>query len=139
RTQFKEVIPKLSRTGLLVNPRDPEIAAASESNLLVKFDRALDLKRETYAAKCHRRLCWQLLAALELTLRQALSYCLLDLALGTHAQPFEKLSDAGVENVLVHHHLRIAPGQVHFSCDINQSPGKNLPIRGRERKTVTNN
>ena len=88
---------------------DP-IAAAEGSNLLVKLDLALDLKRETDPAERHCRLCREPLVALEFTLLQSLSYCLLDLALGCHTQPLEKLADAGVENVFVHHHLHVAAG-----------------------------
>src|SRR5262249_35710606 len=44
----------------------------------------------------------------EFTLRQALSYCLLNLALGGYTQPLEKLADAGVENVFVHRRLHVA-------------------------------
>jgi hypothetical protein len=80
---------------------------AERSHLLVKLDLALDLKRETDLAECYCRLCGEPLVALEFTLRQALSYYLLDLALGGHTQSLEKLADAGVENVFVHHHLRV--------------------------------
>jgi hypothetical protein len=62
---------------------------------------ALDLKRETYPAESHYRLCREPLVAPEFTLRQTLSYRLLDLTLGSHTQPLEKLADAGVENVFV--------------------------------------
>jgi hypothetical protein len=78
------------------------------SNLLVEVDLALDLKRETDPAECYRRLRWEPLVALEFTLRQTLSYCLLNLALGSHTQPLEKLADAGIENVFVHRRLHVA-------------------------------
>ena len=86
---------------------DP-IAAPEGSNLLVEVDLALDLKRETDPAECYRRLCREPLVALEFTVRQTLSYCLLNLALGSHTQPLEKLADAGVENVFVHRRLHVA-------------------------------
>src|SRR5262249_15473214 len=101
---------------------DP-IAAAEQSTLFIKIDLALDIKRETDSAKCQCRLCWQLLVALKLTLRQALSYRPLDLSLGSHTQPFEKLSDAGVENVLVHHHLRTAIAAGIIALLLAQSTG----------------
>src|SRR5262249_58355122 len=85
---------------------DP-IAAAEGSNLLVEVDLALDLKQETDAAECYCRLYRGPLVALESTLRQALSYCLLNLALGSHTQLLEKLADAGVENVFVHRRLHV--------------------------------
>src|SRR5215472_1290642 len=86
---------------------DP-IAAAEGSNLLVEVDLALDLKQETDAAECYCRLYREPLVSLEFTLRQALAYCLLNLALGSHTQPLEKLADAGVENVFVHRRLHVA-------------------------------
>src|SRR5262249_23051721 len=95
-------------------PTSDPIAAAEQSTLFIKIDLALDLKRETDSAKCQCRLCWQLLVALKLTLRQALSYCLLDLALCSHIQPSDQRSDAGVDNGRVHHHLRVAPGPCLF-------------------------
>src|SRR5215813_9991714 len=77
---------------------------------LLQLNLALDLMRETDPAERHHRHRLEPFVALELALRQGLSYRLLDLALGAHTQRLEKLANADVENVLVHHSLHVAAG-----------------------------
>ncbi len=75
---------------------------------LLQLNLALDLMRETDPAKRHYRLRWQPFVARELALRHGLPYRFLDLALSAHTQRLQKLANADVENVLVHHRLLVA-------------------------------
>src|SRR5262249_30551253 len=59
-------------------------------------------ERKAQAASGHRCPGRQFLVAFDLALRQRLAHCLLHLALGTHPKRLEKLSDAAVENILIH-------------------------------------
>src|ERR1700751_3645506 len=77
---------------------------------LLQLNLGLDLMRETDPAERHYRHRLEPFVALELALRQGLLHRLLDLALGAHTQRLEKLADADVENVLVHHRLHVAAG-----------------------------
>jgi hypothetical protein len=65
-------------------------------------DLALNLVRESDAAERDGGMGGEFFVALELAFRQALADCLLDLALGGHAQRLEEFADAAIENVLVH-------------------------------------
>jgi len=92
---------------------------------LLELNLAFDLKREINSTERHRRLGWEPLVALELALRQGLPHRLLDLALSGHTQLLEKLSDAGIENVLIHHCL-------HFAADRCQRLWRILRSAGAE-------
>src|SRR6516164_9326413 len=91
------------RTSTIRLPLPPMRTQRSPAS--AKIDVALYVERQTNRRNRQCQLCGQPLAPLQLMFSHCLAHCLLNLALSGDAKLFEQLSDARVENVLLHRAL----------------------------------